>query len=58
MDLPLTILEETQNKPLWPRWFPSHRDIAKAKTKEERIEIKRNDEVDRLAPNGNWPTSP
>ena len=49
MDLHLTILEETQNKPLRSRWVPSHRDIATAKTKEERIEIKRNDEVDRLA---------
>ena len=49
MDLRLTILEETQNKPLQSRWVPSHRDIAKAKTKEERTEIKRNDEVDRLA---------
>ena len=49
MDLRLTILEETKNKPLRSRWVPSHRDIAKAKTKEERIEIKRNDEVDRVA---------
>ena len=45
----LTILEETKNKPLRSRWVPSHRDIAKAKTKEERIEIKRNNQVDRLA---------
>ena len=36
MDLRLTILEETKNKPLRSRWVPSHRDIAKAKTKEER----------------------
>ena len=49
MDLRLTIQEETQNKPLHSRWVPSHRDIAKAKTKEERTDIKRNDEVDRLA---------
>ena len=49
MDLRLTIEEETRNKPLRLRWVPSHRDIAKAKTKEERTEIKRNDEVDRLA---------
>ena len=49
MDLRLTIKEETQNKPLRLRSVPSHRDIAKAKTKEERSEIKRNNEVDRLA---------
>ena len=49
MDLRLTILEETVNKPLWSRWVPTHRDIAKAKTKEERMEINRNGEVDRLA---------
>ena len=49
MDLRLTIMEETQNKPLRLRWVPSHRDIGKAKTKEERTEIKHNDEVDRLA---------
>ena len=32
------------------RWVPSHShtDMAKAKTKEERMEIKRNDEADRL----------
>ena len=33
MDLRLTIQEETLNKPLLSRWVPSHRDIAKAKTK-------------------------
>ena len=49
MDLCLTISEEAQNKPLRSRWVPSHRDIAKAKTKEERTKIKRNDEVDCLA---------
>ena len=49
MDLRLTILEETHDKPLRSRWVPSQRDIAKAKTKEGRIEIKRNDEVGRLA---------
>ena len=49
MDLHLTILEETQSKPLRSTWVPSHRNIAKAKTKEERIEIKCNKEVDRLA---------
>ena len=49
MDLRLTILEETWNKHLRSRWGPSHRDIVKAKTKEERTEIKRNDEVHRLA---------
>ena len=35
--------------PLPSRWVPGHRDIAKAKTKEERTEIKRNDEADRPA---------
>ena len=45
MDLRLTIQEEPQNKPLRSRWVPSHRDIAKVKTKEERTDIKRNDEV-------------
>ena len=49
MDLRRTIQKETQNKPLRSRWVPSHRDIAKAKTKEERTEVKRNNEVDRLA---------
>ena len=49
MDLRLTIQEETPNKPLRSRWVPSHRDIAKAKTKEERTEIKHNYEVDRPA---------
>ena len=49
MDLHLTILEETENKPLRSRWVPSHRDIAKAKTKEEQTDFRRNDEVDRLA---------
>ena len=33
MDLRLTILEETLNKPLRLRWVPSHRDVAKAKPK-------------------------
>ena len=45
MYLRLTIQQKTVNKPLRSRWVPSHRDIAKAKTKEERTEIKRNDEV-------------
>ena len=49
MDLRLTIQEETLNKPLRLRWVPSHRDTAKAKTKEERTEIKSNDEADGLA---------
>ena len=49
MDLRIVIQDETVNAPLRSRWVPSHRDIAKAKTKEERVEIKRNDEVDRLA---------
>ena len=49
MNLRLTIQEETVNKPLQFRWVPSHTDMAKAKTKEEAMEIKRNDEVDRLA---------
>ena len=44
----LTIQEEIQNKPLRSRWVPSHRDIAKAKTK-ERTKIKCNGEVDQLA---------
>ena len=48
VDLRLTIHEETLNKPLRSRWVPSRRDIAKAKTKDEGTEIKRNDEVDRL----------
>ena len=47
MDLQLTIQKEMVNKPLRSRWVPSHADIAK--TKEERMEIKRNDEGDRLA---------
>ena len=58
MDLRLTIQEETQKKPLQSRWVPSHRNKAKAKTKEQRIEIKPNDELDHLAKIGNWPTSP
>ena len=49
MDLRLTIQEGIKNKPLRSRWVPSHGDIAKAKAKEERTEIKRNDEVERLA---------
>ena len=49
MDLRRTIQEETRNKPLRSRWVPSHRDIAKAKIKEERTEIKHNDGIDRLA---------
>ena len=49
MDFRLTIQEETQNKPLRSRWVPSHRDFSKAKTKEERTEIKHNDAVDHLA---------
>ena len=48
MDLRL-IQEETRNKPLWSKWVPGHRDVAGAKTEEERMEIKRNDEVDHLA---------
>ena len=47
MDLRLTILEETRDKPLRSRWVPSHRDRAKAKTKEERTKIRHNDKVDR-----------
>ena len=49
MDLRLTILEETQYKPLRSRWVPSHRYTAKAKAKEERTDIRRNDEGDGLA---------
>ena len=49
MDLRLTIQEETQNKPLRSRWVVSHRDTAKAKTKEEQAEIKRNNRVNHLA---------
>ena len=45
MDLRLTIQEEIVNKPLGSRWVTSHRDIAKAKTKEEAMEIKRTNEV-------------
>ena len=40
---------QTLPKPLRSRWVPSHRDVAKAKTKEEQTGIKRNDEVDRWA---------
>ena len=49
MALQLIIQEEARNKLLRSKWVPSHRDIAKAKTKDVRTEIKRNDEVDRLA---------
>ena len=49
LDLRITIHEETLNKPLWSRWVPNHRDITKARTKEERVEVTKNDEVDRLA---------
>ena len=49
MDLRLTIQEETLSKPLRSRWVPSHRDIAKAKSKEQRTEIERNDEVNCVA---------
>ena len=49
MDLQLTIQEDTLNKPLRSRRVSSHKDIAKAKTKEERMEIKRNNEVYHLA---------
>ena len=49
MDLRLTVQEETINKPLRSRRVPSHKDIANAKTQEERMEIRQNDEVDRLA---------
>ena len=48
MDLRLTIQEETRNKPLPSRWVPRRRDVTK-ETKEERTEIKRNNEVDRQA---------
>ena len=49
MDLRIVIEDETVNKPLRSRWVPSRRDMAKAKTKEEREEIKRNNEVDCVA---------
>ena len=42
----LIILDETKNKPLRSRWVPSHTDIAKAKTKAERTDLKHNGEVD------------
>ena len=58
MDSRLTIQEETLNKPLRSRWVPSHKNIAKAKTKEERTDIKRTDEVDRLAKMANRLTAP
>ena len=37
MDLRLTIQDEIATKPLRSRWVPSHEDIAKAKTKDERV---------------------
>ena len=49
LTIELTIQEEVVNQHLQFRSVPSHGDIAKAKTKEEKMEIKRNDEVDCLA---------